>query len=256
MKIGLVLSGGGARGIAHIGAVKALMEAGIKPDIISGTSSGAFIGAMLAHGYIPDEIIEMVLQTSFYPYLRLGFGVNGLLQMNKMEAVLCKYIPENSFESLKIPLVVTATDIVSGEELQFRNGQLATPVLASCCIPGLFSPIQFQGHELVDGGVLNNLPVEPIIGEADFLIGLHCNPFTLDKPLKRTTEIVYRSLILAMHSKTKERFKKCDLLIEPPELSRFSIFDFRKAGQLFDVGYVYTKRLLEEAGSIIQRSAG
>ncbi|WP_026630721.1 patatin-like phospholipase family protein [Dyadobacter alkalitolerans] len=246
MKIGLVLSGGGARGIAHIGAIKALMEHGIKPDVISGTSSGAFIGAMLAHDYTPDEIIEMIIQTSFYPYIRFGFGANGLLHMNKLEAVLRRYIPENTFESLKTPLVVTATDIVSGEELQFRNGELAIPVLASCCIPGLFSPIRFQGRELVDGGVLNNLPVEPIIEETDFIIGIHCNPFTLDKPLKRTTELVYRSLILAMHSKTKERFKKCNLLIEPPELSKFSIFDFRKAGQLFDVGYGYTKRLLEE----------
>ncbi|MCE7065502.1 patatin-like phospholipase family protein [Dyadobacter sp. CY326] len=246
MKVGLVLSGGGARGIAHIGAVKALMEARIKPDIISGTSSGAFIGAMLAHGYLPDEIMEMIAQTRFYPYFRLGFGVTGLLQMNRLEAVLWKYIPENTFESLKTPLVVTVTDIVSGEELQFRSGELAIPVLASCCIPGLFSPILFQGHELVDGGVLNNLPVEPIMNEADFLIGVHCNPFTLAKPLKRTTEIIYRSLILAMHSKTKERFKQCNLLIEPPELNRFGIFDFRKADQLFNVGYVYTKRLLEE----------
>lgn len=246
MKIGLVLSGGGARGIAHIGAIKALIEHGIRPDVISGTSSGAFIGAMLAHGYTPDEIIEMIIQTSFYPYIRFGFGANGLLHMNKLEAVLRKYIPENTFESLKTPLVVTATDIVSGEELQFRNGELAIPVLASCCIPGLFSPIRFQDRELVDGGVLNNLPVEPIMEEAGFIIGIHCNPFTLDKPLKKTTELVYRSLILAMHSKTKERFKKCNLLIEPPELSKFSIFDFRKAGQLFDVGYGYTKRLLEE----------
>jgi NTE family protein len=246
MRSGLVLSGGGARGIAHIGAVKALFEHGFKPDIISGTSSGAFVGAMLAHGYSPDEIIELILQTSFFPYLRFGFGANGLLHMNRIEAVLCKYIPENRFESLTTPLVVTATDIISGEEVQFRSGEIAIPVLASCCIPGVFSPIQFQGHTLVDGGVLNNLPAEPIINEADYIVGIHCNPFAIDKPLRRTTEIVYRSLILAMHGKTRERFKMCDLLIEPPELSRFSIFDFRKAGQLFDVGYRYTKELLDK----------
>lgn len=246
MKSALVLSGGGARGIAHIGAVKALFEQGFKPDIISGTSSGAFVGAMLAHGYSPDEIIELILQTSFFRYLRFGFGATGLLQMNRIEAVLCKYIPENRFESLKIPLVVTATDVISGEEIHFRTGEIAIPVLASCCIPGVFSPIQFQGHTLVDGGVLNNLPVEPISNESDYIVGIHCNPFAIDKPLKRTTEIVYRSLILAMHSKTRERFKKCDLLIEPHELSRFSIFDFRKAGQLFDVGYQYTKEMLDK----------
>ncbi|KAA6430325.1 patatin-like phospholipase family protein [Dyadobacter flavalbus] len=249
MKTGLVLSGGGARGIAHIGVIKALLQNGIRPDIISGTSSGAFVGAMLAYGHSPDDILEAVIRTSFYPYLRFGFGAKGLLRMSRMEAILCKYIPENSFESLKIPLIVTATDIVSGEEVHFRKGVLATPVLASCSIPGLFSPVLFQGHSLVDGGVLNNLPVEPVLNEAEFIIGMHCNPFALDKPLKTTSEIVYRSMILAMHSKTKERFKKCNLLIEPPELSRYSIFDFRKARQLFDVGYRYTMALLQEGAA-------
>jgi NTE family protein len=252
MKIGLVLSGGGARGIAHIGVVKALLEKQIKPDVISATSSGAIVGAMLAHGYSPDELIQLLIETRFYPYLRFGFGSNGILQMSRMEAFLCKYIPENTFESLQIPLVVTATDVVSGEEVQFRSGELALPVIASSCIPGLFSPIVFNGHSLVDGGVLNNLPVEPIRGEVDFVIGSHCNPFNLDKPLKRTTEIVYRSLILAMHAKTKERFKKCDLLIEPPELSRFSILDFRKAQDLFDTGYRFTRQLLQKGDLIIQ----
>jgi len=143
-------------------------------------------------------------------------------------------------------LVVTATDIVSGEEVRFRSGELALPVLASCCIPGLFSPMHYHGHDLVDGGVLNNLPVEPVLGEADYIIGSHCNPFNLDKPLKRTTEIVYRSLILAMHTKTKARFAQCNLQIEPPALSRFSIFDFRKADQIFEVGYRFTQTLLND----------
>lgn len=251
MKTGLVLSGGGARGIAHIGVAQALIEAGIQADMISATSSGAFVGALLAYGYPPSDILKIVRETSFYPYLRLGLGSNGLLHMRKMEEVFRKFIPENTFESLQKPLVVTATDIVSGEEVHFRNGELALPVLASCCIPGLFSPMLYQGHPLVDGGVLNNLPVEPILDETDYLIGSHCNPFNLDKPLKRTTEIVYRSLILAMHTKTKARFAKCHLLIEPPALSRFSIFDFRKAGQLFEVGYTFTKNLLHNREALL-----
>ena len=247
MKIGFVLSGGGARGIAHIGVLKALFEQDIRPDVISATSSGAFVGAMIGHGYMPDEILELIIQTRFYPYLRPGFGVTGLLQMRRIETVLCRYIPENTFESLRIPLVVNATDIISGTEIIFRKGELAVPLLASCCIPGLFSPILFNGCELVDGGVLNNLPVEHIRDECDYVIGSHCNPFDLQKPLRKTTEIVYRSLILAMHAKTKERFTKCDMLIEPPELGRFSIFDFRKARQLFDAGYDFTKKHLQKA---------
>jgi NTE family protein len=244
MKTALILSGGGARGIAHVGVAQALSEHGIVPDVISATSSGAFVGAMLGYGYVPKDILKIIRETSFYPHLRLAFGASGLLQLQRMEAVLCKFIPENSFESLKIPLVVTATDIVAGEEVYFRSGDLAKPVLASCCIPGLFSPVHYEGRDLVDGGVLNNLPVEPVINDAEYLIGSHCNPFNLDKPLKRTTEVVYRSLILAMHTKTRARFAKCHLLIEPPALSRFSIFDFRKADQLFEVGYNFANELL------------
>ncbi|MCE6990806.1 patatin-like phospholipase family protein [Dyadobacter sp. CY323] len=245
MKTGLVLSGGGARGIAHIGVIKALQGHGIVFDKISATSSGAFVGAMIAYGYTPDEILEKLIETKFFPYLRPGFGSTGLLHIRRIETIICQYIPENAFESLKIPLVINATDVVSGEEVLFETGELALPLLASCCIPGLFSPIKFAGHELVDGGVLNNLPVESIQNEVDYLIGSHCNPFNLDKPLKGTTEIIYRSLILAMHSKTRERLLRCNLQIEPPELSKFSLFDFRKAKQLFDVGYRFTNQLLE-----------
>lgn len=243
MKTALILSGGGARGIAHVGVAQALAERGVRPDVISATSSGAFVGAMLAYGYAPADILKIIRETSFYPYFRLAIGATGLLHLRKMEEVFQKLIPENSFESLKTPLVVTATDVVLGEEVHFRSGELALPVLASCCIPGLFSPMHYQGRELVDGGVLNNLPVEPV-SDAGFLIGSHCNPFNLDKPLKRTTEVVYRSLILAMHTKTRMRGAQCDLLIEPPALSRFSIFDFRKADQLYEAGYSYAKNLL------------
>lgn len=247
MKIGLVLSGGGARGIAHIGVIQALQEKGITFDAISATSSGAFVGAMISYGYEPLEILDKLIETRFYPYLRPGFGANGLLQLRKMESILCQYIPENSFESLKIPLVINATDVVSGHEILFKTGELAAPLLASCCIPGLFSPIKLGEHDLVDGGVLNNLPVEHIQNQVDYMIGSHCNPFGLDKPLKKTTEIVYRSLILAMHGKTRERFKLCNVLIEPPQLSRFSIFDFRKARELYEVGYQFTKDLLSRS---------
>ena len=145
-KIGLVLSGGGARGISHIGAIKALMEEGIIFDIISGTSAGAFIGALLAHGYSPDDILEIFLKTYFSGYLRFGFSTGGLLRIDRAEEILKKYIPENTFEALKIPLAVTATDINAGEEICFRKGELAKPVLASCCLPGLFKPEEDPGE--------------------------------------------------------------------------------------------------------------
>jgi NTE family protein len=243
-KIGLILSGGGARGISHIGAIKALAEQGIHPDIISGTSAGAFIGALLANGYSPDEIFDIFLKTRFSGYLRFGFSLGGLLKIDRAEEILKKYIPENSFESLKIPLVVTTTDINAGEEVCFRKGELFRPVLASCCLPGIFKPMQFQDRELVDGAIFNNLPVAAIENDADYLIGIHCNPMAMTKGSSNVHQITYRSFRLAMRGKAKASLDRCDLLIEAPELCTYSILDFRKADKLFEIGYRYTKELL------------
>ena len=245
-KIGLVLSGGGARGISHIGAIKALAEQGIRPDIISGTSAGAFIGALLAYGYTPDEMFDIFLKTRFSGYLRFGFSLGGLLKIDRAEEILKKYIPENSFESLKIPLVVTTTDINAGEEVCFRTGELFKPVLASCCLPGIFKPMQFQGRELVDGAIFNNLPVAAIENDADYFIGIHCNQIPFTKGSSNVHQITYRSFRLAMRGKAKASLDRCNLLIEAPELYTFNTFDFRKAEKLFEIGYRYTKELLAE----------
>jgi NTE family protein len=243
-KIGLVLSGGGARGISHIGAIKALMERGIRFDKISGTSAGAFIGALLAYGYSPDEILNIFIETKFLRFLRFGFSTGGMLNIEHTEKILFKHIPENSFESLKIPLAVTTTDIQIGEEVCFKTGELAKPVLASCCLPGLFKPIKFQGRELVDGAIFNNLPVNAIQNEVDYLIGIHCNPIAFGKTSSHIHQITYRSFRLAMRGKAKASLDRCDMLIEAPELYSYNTFDFRKTRELYEIGYQYTKDFL------------
>jgi NTE family protein len=242
--IGLVLSGGGARGISHIGAIKALMEQGIQFDKISGTSAGSFIGALLAYGYSPDEILDIFTQTKFSRFLRFGFSTGGMLNIENAEKILLKYIPENTFEALKIPLAVTATDIQAGEEICFKKGELAKPVLASCCLPGIFRPILFQGKELVDGAIFNNLPVNAIQNEVDYIIGIHCNPLNQLRSSSHIHQITYRSFRLAMRGKAKASLDRCDMLIEAPELYNYNTFDFRKTKVLFDIGYNYTKEFL------------
>ena len=250
MKIGLVLSGGGARGISHLGAVKALSEHGIFPDIISGTSAGAIAGALLAYGYGPEEILEMIIDTNFVRYVRPTFAGNGLLRMDHFEEVVRKFIPENTFECLKLPLIVSATDIFAGETVYFREGELARPVLASSCLPGLFAPMEYQGRHLVDGGVLSNMPVEPLEGVADYIVGVHCNPFKLLHPPRSTREVIYRSMILAVHAKTKERFEKCQLLLEAPQLGDYSVYNLRKARELFALGYRHARQVLQNTPAL------
>lgn len=245
-KVGLVLSGGGARGVSHLGAVKALAEHGIRPHLISGTSAGAIAGGLLAYGYSPDEVLDIIMQTNFVRYLRPSFGGSGLIRLDRLEGMYRKHIPENTFECLKTPLLVTATDVHAGETVCFREGELARPVLASCSLPGLFEPVYYQGRFLVDGGVLNNMPVEPLEGHVDYIIGIHCNPFMQRCPPRNVREVITRSIILAVHTKNRDRFSKCDLLIEPPQLCDFSLYNLRKARELFKIGYDHAHQVLRE----------
>lgn len=243
MTIGLVLSGGGARGIMHLGVIKALQERGIQPDFISGTSAGAIVGALIAHGHTPDEILSFLLKTNFLKYLRPSFNGPGLLRMDKVEELYQELLPHNSFEKLKIPLTVAATDIEAGETVYFQSGELTRPLMASSCLPGIFEPIRFRKKMFVDGAILNNLPIEPLLEQkADFIIGVNCNPFAFEKPITSTRNVVERSLMLAVRNKTQERIRQCHLVFEPKEAGQYDIFDVRKAREIFLIGYQAVKK--------------
>jgi NTE family protein len=237
MKIGLVLSGGGARGIVHLGIVKALYEQNIQPDCISGTSAGAIAGALLANGYTPDEILDIILKTNFLKHFRPAFGGMGVLNINKVEKLFLQHLPHNSFENLKIPLTVATTDIQAGESVYFDTGELVRPLMASSCLPGIFGPVLHKKKYLVDGAILNNMPIEPLIDKADFLIGVNCNPYSLDKPIKSTRNVLERCIILAVRKKTQERLQSCDVVFEPVEVGKYDIFDVKKAREIFRIGY-------------------
>lgn len=240
MTIGLVLSGGGARGIAHLGVMKALLEMGISINRIAGTSAGAIAGVMIANGYSPDEALKIVEASSFMKHLRPAWNRMGLLRIDTVIELYRKYLPHDSFEALKIPLHVAAVDLNEGELDVFESGELIRPILASACLPGIFEPMVLNKRQYVDGGVLNNLPVELIENKVDILIGSHCNPFGLTKPITSMRGVIERSLILAVQSKTKERFAKCNVLVEPPELANFAISDVKRARELFRIGYQHT----------------
>ena len=243
MKIGIVLSGGAARGIAHLGILKALQEKDIEISGISGCSAGAIVGAMFAAGYSPDHIFEIVVSTNTLRALRPAWSRVGLLNMKKAEEIYLKYLPHNSFEKLKIPLTVNATDLYNGETIYFSSGELLKPVMASCCIPGLFEPIIFNHKTLVDGGVLNNMPIEPLLNHYDLIIGSHCNPYGISKSPKSMATLVQKALFLAINNNSQSRLKLCNLIIEPPLLKNFDPMDIRKAKEIFKVGYDFAQTI-------------
>jgi NTE family protein len=241
MKVGLALSGGGARGVAHIGVIKALEEMGITLSYVAGTSAGSIVGALYAFGYKPDEIFEIIKQVSIFRSVRPAWSWAGLLTMDGLKDLLNRYLPESSFEKLKIPLTIAATEFKKGETHYFRSGALVPAILSSCSIPAIFHPVSYNGGTYVDGGLFDNLPARALKGQADFIVGAHCNPIGEDYDGSSLRLVVERSLMMAINANTMMSKQLCDVVIEPKGLNRFSSFEIAKAQEIFNIGYTYTK---------------
>jgi NTE family protein len=159
-RIGLVLSGGGARGFAHIGTLRALEKLGIPVHVLAGTSMGAIIGSLSAAGYTADDLLELARSVSWRDVIDLSLQ-SGLIRGEKLEALLADHLPQR-FEDLERPLAVTCTDIETGEEIVYTSGDLVAAVRGSSCFPGAFEPVLLDGRTLADGGICNNLPVDAL----------------------------------------------------------------------------------------------
>ncbi len=240
------MSGGGARGIAHLGIVKALQEEKIKFHAISGSSAGALAGAFLSAGYTPEETCKHIQNTNIFSTFSLAWNTRSLLRIDKGYLELKKYFPEDSFASLSTPLKVTTTDISKGKVKVYKKGQLIKPILASCSIPVVFDPIKIGSRTLIDGGILDNFPIDPIKKEVDFIIGLHCNPIDSGFQIGNWRNLLERSMMMTMTQQAYLKKKKCDLFLEPPGLSKFHVFGFKRAQEIYEFGYDYAKAEIEK----------
>jgi len=252
-KIGLVLSGGGARGFAHLGLIQALNEAGIYPDVISGTSAGALIGVLYADGHTPKEILKLMNSGSRLDFMRPALPREGLLQIGGIVKILKTSLRAKTFEELKIPLYVSATDLNNGKAVYFSEGDLFDPVIASASIPVLFQPVIINNIYYVDGGVLDNLPVRPIENKCKFLIGSFVNPVGYVEKISGLINIAERAFMLSMSKEITEKSKKFDLFVAPLELRNYKILDPEKSEELFSVGYKATKEKLKEIDKLFDK---
>lgn len=243
--IGMALSGGGARGFAHLGVLEALNEAGIYPDIFSGTSAGALAGVLYCDGSTPKEILKIMNTQSRLDYMRPAVPRDGLLQISGIERILECHLHAKTFEELKIPLFVTATDLNNGKAVYFSKGTLIKPVIASSSIPVLFKPVIINDICYVDGGVLDNLPIKPIKNLCNLLIGSYVNPVGYEAKINGLVQIAERTFMLSMSKEVTEKSKYFNLFIAPLELRNYGILDPEKAEDLFKIGYEATKEGLK-----------
>ncbi|TGE28401.1 patatin-like phospholipase family protein [Hymenobacter metallicola] len=249
-KLGLALSGGAARGIAHLGVLQALDELGLPIGHIAGVSSGAIAGAFYAAGFPPRQIFQLLTDTRFVRLLRPSFRL-GLVRLDLVEKLYQHYLgAAPTFADLKVPLTLVATDLAAGQTVYFQQGPLLKPLVGAAAVPIICRPVEWQGQFLVDGGVMNNLPVEPLLRQTDLaVVGVHCNPMSPEARLTTLREVGERTAYLAISMNVQPRLAQCEFVLQPPALAGFRVTDLRRASEIFDIGYAYT---MEQASQLRQ----
>lgn len=233
------------RGIAHLGVLKAMDEVGLVPNAISGTSAGAIAGVMYAKGFAPDEILEIIIQTNYFKFIWPSVSWKGILKMDQVIPLYEKYLGLDDFSSLRIPMTMAATDLHLGKTVYFSSGEIIRPLMASSCIPGMFEPILLDGHYYIDGGVLNNMPVEPLQDTCDVIIGVNCNHLPIEQNIRHIKKLIERTVIMAMNYNVYSRRALCDHFVEPLGLARFGVLEIKKAKEIFEIGYQTMKEYID-----------
>ncbi len=247
MNKGLVLSGGGMRGIAHIGAIKALEENGYSPTHIAGTSAGAIVGALYAKGYHATEILDFFKTAQIFNLTNFALNKPGFIDSEKLYANFKSYLPEDTFESLKKHLFITATNLLDGTLEVFESGKLITPILASAAFPGVFTPVKFNDKTYIDGGTINNFPVDILKDKCDQIVGIYLSPFEIleKNNLKYSFSILERAYRIKSASISMNKFSDCDLVIFPKDLNNYGTFYVKNADAIFNLGYETAQKAIQ-----------
>lgn len=245
-QIGIALSGGGARGAAHIGVLHALNEHNIYPNHVSGSSAGSIVGALYCNGYKPLEILEMFNGHSFLKIFKIGVINKGFMELTHLKTFLLEHLKTNDFETLETPLYICVSNINSGTFEIISTGQITQFVLASCALPLLFKPVIIDNKTYVDGGLLNNLPIEPLLQRCDKIIGVSLCPHEKRSEVIGWRNIGNRCFQLAIWNNMQHRLLQCNLAIEIIDSYKYGMFDIKKSEELFKIGYETTLSKLPE----------
>ena len=244
---GIILSGGGARGFAHAGILKALNENNIFPDVISGVSAGAIVGALYADGNTPDEIFEIFSsEDKFFKFVRFTVPRKGIFKTVGLTSNLSKNLKAKTFSELKLPLYVAATNMSKGEIVYFHEGEILPCILASASIPVLFEPVVIEEDLYVDGGVLDNFPVKPLRDQCRKLIGVSLNPIHPEKEFDHLMRIAERTFRLSVSANISTKFAECNRVFEPDKLGAFGLLDASRGKEMFEIGYETAMEILKQ----------
>src|SRR6202040_3641729 len=244
-RVGLALAGGFARGIAHLGVLRVLREAGIPIDCVAGTSVGALIAVGYCAGASLEDMAEVGLTTSFTDFGRWTPSWLGLATNQRMEKYLARFTSATTFEELTTPLAIAATDINAGVTVYYTRGPIGAPLRGSCAYPGLFVLIQFENRTLVDGFLTAPVPVEgALLLGADVVIAVYLEAGSLELP-RTAADVISRSFtIIQRHADLAWR-QQADVIIEP-DVKPFVWDDFTRTNELVAVGEAAAEAAMPE----------
>jgi NTE family protein len=252
--IGLALGGGFARGIAHIGVLKVLEEEGIPVRMVAGTSVGALIGAAYCSGLTLEELEEVAHKVRFTTFARWTLSRYGFANNDRMVAFLARTLKVQTFEELRIPLGVTATDFNTGEGVIFTSGTIIDPIRASCAYPGMFLPVEIRDRWLVDGMLSHPVPTHPLrkMG-AERVLAVHLRgQWSKTTAPRHLFDVIGQSFAIAQDMMSPVWRSGADLVIEP-DVAGFDYDDFKRADELIHVGELAMRRALPEVRAWLEQ---
>lgn len=251
-RTGFALSGGFVKGFAHLGALQALAEHDIRPDILAGVSIGSVAAVFTADGREPYRVMELFSTREFRSFSSLTRLHGGIMELDRFLDFMRSNISVARLEKLKLPVIVTATDLDTGQSVHFTEGEIAERVAASCCMPGLFAPIEIDGGHYVDGGVLMNLPVSVLRPLCDKVVAVNLSRIEPDPDERRNVaEVLVRVYNLISHSNIIRDRREADMLIEPAGLGEFGNTELDRGEEIFELGYRETCKVLGQVGHIV-----
>lgn len=251
--IGLALGGGFARGMAHIGVLKVLEEEGIPVRLVTGTSVGALIGATYCSGVSIEELEKIARSVRFTTFARWTVSRYGFASNDRMVAFLTRTLKVKTFEELRIPLGVTATDFNSGEGVVFHSGSITDPVRASCAYPGMFLPVNIRGRWLVDGMLSFPVPSHPArdMG-AEKVLAVHLKgQWTKQGAPRHLFDVIGQSFAIAQDMMSHLWRGAADVVVEP-DVAGFAYDDFKRAGELIQCGEIAMRNAMPEVRKWIE----
>jgi NTE family protein len=251
-KIGLVLSGGGTRGLAHIGVLESIEKLNIKIDYVAGCSIGAIIGAFYAAGKSSEEIKEFILKHKLIDFFDFSFSNVGIKKTKKLQEKIDSFLGCKSFKDLKIPLFINATNISKGKEKVFSSGNLFKAIRASISVPGVFAPVKNNQNWFVDGGVINQVPFDILPSNVSKFIIVNASPFEKFKNISKMNlvSLLDSSLKLMQVEIFKEKISNLDkndyVFIEPNLDKNFILENRKKFKSIIKKGRIATNKKKKE----------